>query len=59
MRDLHRIMDFSVSMTSPSPLGGILEIETTDKTIKFELTQDMAFVICIALERFLTQEKLQ
>ena len=58
MRDVHKIIDVSVSTISTSPLRGIVEIDTADSTIKFELTEDIAHSICTDLERFLTQEQL-
>ena len=56
MRDTNKIIDVSVTTTTTRPLCGIVEIETTGSTMKFELTEEIALSICTDLERFLTQE---
>lgn len=56
MRDIHRIIDVSVTTTSTRPLCAIVEIEAVDSTMKFEVTEEVALRICTDLERFLTQE---
>jgi hypothetical protein len=56
MRDIHRIIDVSVTTTSTRPLCAIVEVEAVDSTMKFELTEEIALRICTDLERFLTQE---
>jgi hypothetical protein len=40
-----------------NPLRGIVEIETAESVIKFELSEGIAHSICVVLERFLTQER--
>ena len=59
MRDTNKIIDVSVTTTTTRPLCGIVEIETTGSTMKFELTEEIALRICTDLERFLTQEPHQ
>lgn len=56
MRDVHRIVDVSVTTTSTRPLGAIVAIEAVGSTMKFELTEEIALRMCTDLERFLTQE---
>lgn len=57
MCDAHQIIDVSVSTTSTRPLCGMVEIETADSTIAFELTEETALSICTEIERFLTQKQ--
>jgi hypothetical protein len=57
MRDLRKITNFSISTVSTEPLRGIVEIDTFDSAMKFELNEDTALNICTDLEHFLTQEK--
>ena len=57
MADLHKITDFSISTTLTNPLRGIVEIETPESVIKFDLSEAIAHSICVALEHFLTQER--
>jgi hypothetical protein len=57
MRGLRKITNFSISTVSTEPLRGIIEIDTFDSTVKFELGEDMALNICTDLEHFLTQKK--
>lgn len=57
MRDVHKIIDVSVTTTSNRPLCGIVGIETADSTVEFELTEEIALSICTGLERFLTQQQ--
>lgn len=57
MRDLYKMTDISISTISADPLCGIVEIDTANSTIQFELTEEMAHRICTRLEHFLTQEQ--
>lgn len=57
MPSLHRIARVSISTRSAAPLHGVFEIDTTDTTIRFELREDIAHMICEQLERFLTQKQ--
>lgn len=59
MRDLRKIVDFSISTVSTRPLRGIVEIDTFDSVVRFELSEDTALSICTDLEHFLTQEQLR
>ncbi|MDB5584672.1 MAG: hypothetical protein JWR80_9848 [Bradyrhizobium sp.] len=56
MRDIHKIIDVSVTTISTAPLRAIVEVEAVGSTMKFELTEEIALRMCIDLERFLTQE---
>ena len=55
MRDVHKIIDVSVTTTSTRPLCAIVEVEAVGSTMKFELTEEIDLRICTDLERFLTQ----
>ena len=55
MTDVHKIARFSISTHSIDPPRGIVEIDTTNSTIRFELNEDVAHRLCSDLERFLTQ----
>ena len=55
MTDVHRITRLSISTQSANPLRGVVEIETSDTTMRFELNEDLAHSLCMDLERFLTQ----
>ena len=59
MRDVHKIIDISVTTVSTRPLRAIVEIEAVDSTRKFEFTEAIALRMCTDLERFLTQEPNQ
>jgi hypothetical protein len=59
MRDVHKIIDVSVTTSSTRPLRAIVEIEAVDSTRKFRLTEAIALRMCTDLERFLTQEPQQ
>jgi hypothetical protein len=55
MRDVHKITEVSVLTRSTEPLTGIVQVNTHDAEMKFELTEDLARKICTDLERFLTR----
>lgn len=55
MSDVHKIARFSISTDSTNPPRGVLEIDTTNSTMKFELDEELAHSLCTDLERFLTQ----
>ena len=59
MRDVHKIIEVSVTTTSTRPLCATVEIEAVGSTMKFELTEEIALRMCTDLERFLTQEPHQ
>jgi hypothetical protein len=53
--DVHKITDITISTVSTEPLTGILEVDAGDRTVKFEITEQLAHLICTDLERFLTR----
>ena len=55
MKDLHKIIEVSILTRSTEPLTGIVQMNTTDAEMKFEITEDLAHKICTELERFLTR----
>ncbi|CAN7274642.1 hypothetical protein LJR220_001279 [Bradyrhizobium sp. LjRoot220] len=55
MTEVHKIARLSVVASSIDPLCGIVEIDTPNTTVRFELNEDMAHSFCTDLERFLTQ----
>jgi hypothetical protein len=55
MADVHKITSLSISTYSTNPPRGIVEIDTANSTLKFELDEDIAHRLCTDLERFLTQ----
>jgi hypothetical protein len=59
MRDVHKIIDVSITTISTRPLSAIFEFEAVDSTIKVALTEAIALRMCTDLERFLTQEPHQ
>jgi len=59
MSDPHKISGITVTAKSTEPSTGIVQFETGDAVIKFEITEDLAHLICAALERFLTRRRLQ
>jgi hypothetical protein len=59
MSDPHKISGITVTAKSTEPSTGIVQFETGDAVIKFEITEDIAHQICATLERFLTRRRLQ
>jgi len=55
MKDLHKIIEVSILTRSTEPLTGIVQVNTDDADMKFEITEDLAHRICTELERFLTR----
>ena len=55
MTDVHKIARLSISTHSTNPPRGIVEIDTANSTIRFELNEDVAHRLCTDLEHFLTQ----
>jgi len=55
MTDVHKIASFSISAYSADPPRGIVEIDTENATLSFELNEETAHSLCTDLERFLTQ----
>jgi hypothetical protein len=56
MHDPRKITNFSISTVSTEHLRGIVEIDTFDSAVTFELSVDTALKICTELEHFLTQK---
>ena len=57
MRDVHKITEVSISTRSTEPLTGIVQVNTAEAEMKFEITEDLAHKICTDLERFLTRPR--
>jgi hypothetical protein len=55
MSDVHKIAEIAVTTESKEPLTGILQLDTGNTVMKFEITEDQAHMICTDLERFLTR----
>jgi hypothetical protein len=55
MNDAHKITEISILTESTEPLVGIVQMNTADQEIRFEITEDLAHKICTDLERFLTR----
>ena len=56
MSDVYKMTEITVLPRSTGPLVGIVQINTTDKAFRFEITEELAHRICTELERFLTQD---
>jgi hypothetical protein len=55
MSDVPKITEVLIVTKSTEPLTGIVQINTADAEMKFEITEDLAHQICTDLERFLTR----
>jgi len=55
MNDPHKIIEVTILTRSTEPLTGVVQVNTPDKEIEFEITEDLAHKICTDLERFLTR----
>jgi hypothetical protein len=55
MSDVHKVTEVTISTRSTEPLTGIVQVNTADTEIKFEITEDLAHQLCSDLERFLTR----
>lgn len=55
MRDVHKIIEVSILTSSTEPLTGVVQVNTADADMKFEISEDLAHRICTELERFLTR----
>lgn len=55
MSDVHKITDITVTTKSTEPLIGILQVGAGNTVMKFEITEELAHMICTNLERFLTR----
>lgn len=56
---MHKITEIHVLSKSAEPLIGIVQVNTAESEMKFELTEELAHKICSDLERFLTQGHLR
>ncbi len=56
MTDPQKATEVSVLTRSTEPLTGIVQVNTAEAEIEFEITEDIAHKICIDLERFLTDD---
>ena len=55
MDDAHKITGVTIRTKSNEPLVGVVQVNTADAEIKFEITEELAHQICTDLERFLTR----
>jgi hypothetical protein len=55
MRDVRKITEVFILTKSTEPLTGIVQVNTADAEMKFEITEELAHRICTDLERFLTR----
>jgi len=55
MSDVHKVIEVSILAKSAEPSTAIVEVNTTDTQMKFEIAEDLAHKICADLERFLTR----
>ncbi|MGZ5873699.1 MAG: hypothetical protein ACXWKP_16470 [Bradyrhizobium sp.] len=54
MSDVQKINEVTILTKSTEPLTGIVQVNTAETEIKFEITEDQAHKMCSDLERFLT-----
>jgi hypothetical protein len=57
MTDPHKINAMTITAKSTEPSIGIVQFDTGDAVMKFEITEDLAHLICTKLERFLTRRR--
>jgi hypothetical protein len=57
MSDLHKINAMMITAKSTEASIGIIQLDTSDAVMKFEITEDLAHLICTKLERFLTRRR--
>ena len=55
MSDAHKITEIFIRTKSTEPATAIVQLNTPDAEMKFEITEDLAHKICTDLERFLTR----
>ena len=55
MRDVHKVTEVTILTRSTEPLTGVVQVNTPNGEMKFEITADLAHKICTDLERFLTR----
>ncbi len=59
MSELHRISAITITAKPTEPSTGIIHLDTGDAVMRFEITEDLAHLICTRLERFLTRRRLE
>ncbi|MCA1452227.1 hypothetical protein I6F35_03220 [Bradyrhizobium sp. BRP22] len=52
---VHKIAAFSVTTDCAEPLRGIVEIDMAGTTLRFELNEELAHILCSDLDQFLAQ----
>jgi hypothetical protein len=55
MSNVHKLAEVTILTRSTEPLTGVVQVNTPDAEIKFEIREDLALKICADLERFLTR----
>ena len=55
MTDVHKVIEISIQAKSAEPSTAIVQVNTTETQIRFEIADDLAHKICADLERFLTR----
>jgi hypothetical protein len=58
MSGTHKVIEISILAKSAEPSTAIVQVNTTDTQMKFEITEDLAHKICADLERFLTGSEI-
>jgi hypothetical protein len=55
MGDVHKVIEVSILAKSAEPSTAIVQVNTTETQMRFEIAEDLAHKICADLERFLTR----
>jgi hypothetical protein len=55
MSDVPKMTEVLIETKSTEPLTGIVQLNSADAEMKFEITADLAHKICTDLGRFLTR----
>jgi hypothetical protein len=55
MSEARKIIEVKVSTVSSEPRTGLVQVNTSEAEIKFEITEDLAHKFCADLEHFLTR----
>jgi len=55
MGDVHKVIEISILPKSAEPSAAIVQVNTTETQMRFEIAEDLAHKICADLERFLTR----
>jgi hypothetical protein len=56
MSDVHKIAEITITTKSTEPLIGIVQVNTGDTVVKFEITEDLAHMICTNLSHPVTAQ---